>query len=151
MPQAELGRSRRRPHPRPPAQPVSASEPASAPDLQHGVVKWFNHSKGYGFIHCHDGSEVFVHESAVILGTSDLPLAKGREVEFELRQGARGSQAYSVVILGDSAPAEPEVEDANPSPPPQPGFDLSKRIPPSWQRKAGAFVYTYTIYPRRNS
>lgn len=142
-------RRRRRSRPRSLVRAVAAPEPTSAPEVQRGVVKWFNRSKGYGFIHCQDGSEVFVHESAVILGTNNLPLAKGRAVEFELREGPRGNQAYSVVVLGDAAKTEAEV--TGPTETSEPAFDFSKRIPSSWQRKPGAFVYTYTIYPRRNS
>mgnify|MGYP005849692619 CR=1 FL=1 len=116
--------------------------------LECGEVKWFSQKKGYGFIQCPDGSEVFVHESAVILGSNDLPLARGRHVEFEVRTTPRGKQAFSVVVLnGDHETEElpPPAEE-----PPEPTFDFSRRLPASWKRKPSGFVYTYTIHGRRN-
>ncbi len=61
-----------------------------------GNVKWFNNKKGYGFIHTEDGEDVFVHYSA-IEGDGFKTLNEGQEVEFEVSQGPKGSQAAKVV------------------------------------------------------
>ena len=62
-----------------------------------GTVKWFNESKGYGFITPSDGSpDVFVHYSA-IQGTGFKTLTEGQTVEFEIQNGAKGPQAANVV------------------------------------------------------
>lgn len=62
-----------------------------------GKVKWFNDVKGYGFIGRSDGPDVFVHYTA-LLGKGDRTLKEGDTVEFELVQGAKGSQAADVVV-----------------------------------------------------
>jgi CspA family cold shock protein len=65
--------------------------------MVQGKVKWFNESKGYGFITPDDGSaDVFVHFSA-IQGESFRTLAEGQAVEFDVEQGAKGPQAANVV------------------------------------------------------
>ncbi len=61
-----------------------------------GTVKWFNDSKGYGFIQHPKGDDVFVHFSAIV-GNGFRTLAEGEEVEFELRADERGPQATNVV------------------------------------------------------
>lgn len=61
-----------------------------------GTVKWFNDSKGYGFIKPSEGDEVFVHFSAIV-GNGFRTLAEGDEVEFELHESDRGPQAANVV------------------------------------------------------
>lgn len=63
-----------------------------------GKVKWFNDSKGYGFITRASGPDVFVHHSA-IEGDGFRTLAEDQEVEFEVVQGAKGLQAQNVVKL----------------------------------------------------
>ena len=61
-----------------------------------GTVKWFNESKGYGFITPSDGSpDVFVHYSA-IQGSGFKTLSEGQTVEFEIQNGAKGPQAANV-------------------------------------------------------
>jgi CspA family cold shock protein len=61
-------------------------------------VKWFNEKKGYGFISRDDGSDVFVHFSA-IKRDGFKSLNEGDEVEFEVSQGAKGLQATNVVVV----------------------------------------------------
>jgi CspA family cold shock protein len=60
-----------------------------------GKVKWFNNSKGYGFIQQEDGTDVFVHFSA-IQGDGYKTLEEGQAVEFEITQGPKGLQAANV-------------------------------------------------------
>ncbi len=61
-----------------------------------GTVKWFNDSKGYGFIQQPAGDDVFVHFSA-ISGEGFRTLSEGEEVEFELRATEKGPEASNVV------------------------------------------------------
>ncbi len=61
-----------------------------------GTVKWFNETKGYGFIARESGSDVFVHYSA-IRSNGFKTLKEGQQVEFELGQGPKGPQAVNVV------------------------------------------------------
>jgi len=64
-----------------------------------GTVKWFNGSKGYGFITREDGEkDVFVHHSA-IQGTGYRDLEEGQRVEFEVEDSPKGPQATNVVKL----------------------------------------------------
>jgi CspA family cold shock protein len=60
-----------------------------------GTVKWFNNSKGYGFIGQDNGADVFVHYSA-IQSEGYKSLTEGDTVEFEITQGQKGPQAENV-------------------------------------------------------
>jgi CspA family cold shock protein len=64
-----------------------------------GTVKWFNASKGYGFIEREDGPDVFVHFSA-IRGEGFRNLEEGQSVEFSVEQGPKGLQATDVAVRG---------------------------------------------------
>jgi cold shock protein len=64
-----------------------------------GTVKWFNNSKGYGFIGRDDGPDVFVHYSAIV-GDGYRTLQEGDPVEFEIVQGPKGPQAANVAKAG---------------------------------------------------
>jgi CspA family cold shock protein len=63
-----------------------------------GTVKWFNDSKGFGFISRADGPDVFVHHSA-IQGDGFRSLNEDQAVEFEVVKGPKGDQAQNVVKL----------------------------------------------------
>ncbi|MDH4100700.1 MAG: cold-shock protein [Nitrospirota bacterium] len=64
--------------------------------MAQGTVKWFNDSKGFGFIEQQGGEDVFVHFSA-IKAEGFKTLAEGEVVEFDIIQGAKGPQAANVV------------------------------------------------------
>lgn len=63
-----------------------------------GSVKWFNDAKGYGFIQCEEGKDVFVHFRA-IRGDGHRTLAEGQQVEYTQVTGDKGLQAEDVVGL----------------------------------------------------
>ncbi len=63
-----------------------------------GTVKWFNATKGYGFISTEEGEDVFVHYSA-IESEGFKTLDEGQDVEFEIVQGEKGPQATNVIKL----------------------------------------------------
>jgi len=67
-------------------------------DRLMGTVKWFNATKGYGFIGREDGEDVFVHFSAVEM-EGYRRLKEGQKVEFSVEQGPKGLQAANVVPL----------------------------------------------------
>jgi CspA family cold shock protein len=64
----------------------------------NGTVKWFNGSKGYGFLAREGGADVFVHFSA-IQGDGFKNLEEGQKVEFTVEKGPKGPQATNVVVL----------------------------------------------------
>jgi CspA family cold shock protein len=63
-----------------------------------GTVKWFNSSKGFGFIEREDGPDVFIHYTA-IRGTGYRELEEGQQVEFAVEEGPKGLQAADVVPI----------------------------------------------------
>ena len=64
-------------------------------DRETGTVKWFNESKGFGFIEREQGDDVFVHFTA-INGTGFKTLSEGQKVEFTVVEGQKGPQAQDV-------------------------------------------------------
>ena len=63
-----------------------------------GTVKWFNASKGYGFLEREGGPDVFVHYTA-IQSDGYRSLQEGQKVEFSIEQGPKGLQAASVLLI----------------------------------------------------
>jgi len=66
--------------------------------MSEGTVKWFNESKGFGFIEQDGGQDVFVHYSA-IQGNGFKTLQEGDRVSFEVVEGQKGPAAENVVVL----------------------------------------------------
>ncbi len=64
--------------------------------MQQGIVKWFNNEKGYGFIECDDGEDVFVHFTG-IQEEGFRTLEEGQKVSFDVVEGNRGPQASNVM------------------------------------------------------
>ena len=67
-------------------------------EKEQGTVKWFNASKGYGFIERESGEDVFVHYSAIV-GNGFRNLEEGQRVQFVVTQGQKGAQAEEVEVL----------------------------------------------------
>jgi CspA family cold shock protein len=66
--------------------------------MSKGKVKWFSNQKGFGFITSEEGKDVFVHFSS-IQGDGYKTLTEGDSVEFEITEGAKGSQASNVTKI----------------------------------------------------
>lgn len=67
-------------------------------DKRTGTVKWFNESKGFGFIEQESGPDVFAHYSAIV-SSGFKTLREGQKVEFTVIQGQKGPQAENIVPL----------------------------------------------------
>jgi CspA family cold shock protein len=68
-------------------------------ERETGTVKWFNSTKGYGFIERDAGGDIFIHYSG-IRGSGYRSLEEGQRVEFEIVESDKGMQAQDVVSLG---------------------------------------------------
>ena len=66
--------------------------------METGTVKWFNSSKGYGFISREAGEDVFVHFKSIV-GDGYKTLDEGNKVEFDVENGAKGLQAANVKVI----------------------------------------------------
>jgi len=149
------GRRRSR---RPSVRLQAAPEAAVSADVRRGYIKWFNRGRSYGFIQTEDGTQVFFHESAVVLGASEGSLVKGQVVEFELRDTPKGQQAVNVVLSGEAAPTPPRpapraatqaAPDHEKQEPVETTLDFSKRLPNSWKHRTATLVYSYTLISSR--
>ena len=67
-------------------------------DQETGTVKWFNNSKGFGFIEREEGDDVFVHYSDIV-GDGFRSLTEGQRVEFTVTQGEKGPKAQNVGVV----------------------------------------------------
>lgn len=67
--------------------------------MPKGKVKWFNSSKGFGFIEVEGGADVFVHYSEIQESNGYRSLDEAQEVEFDIKKGPKGDQAANVVKL----------------------------------------------------
>jgi CspA family cold shock protein len=67
-------------------------------ERKQGTVKWFNNSKGYGFIQQENGEDVFVHYQSIV-GEGYRALEENDKVEFEIVNGSKGLQAAEVKII----------------------------------------------------
>ncbi|MGG7164872.1 cold-shock protein [Clostridium ihumii] len=67
--------------------------------MYNGVIKWFDNSKGYGFISANNGNDVFVHHSQVKEKGDDKDLHEGEQVSFDIRDEAKGPMAINVQKL----------------------------------------------------
>jgi len=65
--------------------------------MANGIVKWFNDSKGFGFIEQEDGPDVFVHFSGIV-SDGFKSLNEGDRVSFEIEDGAKGPAAVNVTV-----------------------------------------------------
>ena len=68
-------------------------------DRKTGKVKWFNNSKGFGFIELAEGDDVFVHFSGIRDSGGFRSLEEGQKVEFNVTKGQKGPQAEDVIIV----------------------------------------------------
>ena len=66
--------------------------------MMNGTVKWFNSEKGFGFITCEDGKDVFAHFSQINIDGFKT-LEEGQQVSFEIAQGPKGPQAENITVV----------------------------------------------------
>lgn len=64
-----------------------------------GIVKWFDNERGYGFISCNNGNDVFVHHSQIKEKGSEKDLHENESVTFDVEDGAKGQMAINVQKL----------------------------------------------------
>ncbi|HIX42595.1 cold-shock protein [Kurthia sp. 3B1D] len=66
--------------------------------MHQGTVKWFDTVKGYGFIECDQGDDIFVHFTGIV-AEGFRTLEDGQRVQFDVVEGNRGSQAANVIVI----------------------------------------------------
>lgn len=78
--------------------------------MNKGTVKWFNNSKGFGFITMEDGTDIFVHYSGIVSDKKFKSIKEGQTVEFEITDGEKGKQAINVTVVETVAEDEEITE-----------------------------------------
>jgi cold shock protein len=82
--------------------------------MSKGIVKWFDATKGFGFITPEDGGkDLFVHHSEIQSGGEYATLSDGQEVEYEVGEGRKGPCANKVKALGHAAPSRESKSHRN--------------------------------------
>lgn len=71
--------------------------------MNRGTVKWFDKSKGYGFITMENGTDIFVHYSDIVSDKKFKFLEEGQTVEFMITAGKNGSQAINVTVVVETS------------------------------------------------
>lgn len=78
--------------------------------MNKGTVKWFNNTKGFGFITMEDGTDIFVHYSGIVSDKKFKSIEEGQTVEFEITDGEKGKQAINVTVVETVAEDEEITE-----------------------------------------
>ena len=71
--------------------------------MNKGTVKWFNNTKGFGFITMEDGTDIFVHYSGIVSEEKFKSITEGQTVEFEITDGEKGKQAINVTVVVETS------------------------------------------------
>lgn len=71
--------------------------------MNRGTVKWFNNSRGFGFLTMEDGTDIFVHWTGIVSDKKFKSIAEGQTVEFEITDGEKGKQAINVTVIENTS------------------------------------------------